>query len=89
MLKKETLIELSFTTLVVAMIVFPVPPTTIIGVALATNPKTGKYMNKTAYRVTNKGMSLVGLALKSPIVGLINGKARSAEARIQAGLVRL
>lgn len=89
MFNKNTMIEVTFTTFIVFMIFLPLPPSTIIGVALASNPKTGKYMNKTVYRYTNKTTGMIGLAIKAPIVALANGRQASANARLQAGLVRL
>lgn len=42
---KDLLIKIPFTAFIVAMIVLPLPPSTIIGLALASHPKTNRYMD--------------------------------------------
>ena len=86
---KKTVIEYAFTSFVIALIVLPLPPSTIIGIALATNPKTGKYMNKTAFKLTQKGTSLIAAAVVFPAKRIAAGKQIAAQSRIKSGIVRL
>lgn len=54
-------LRITFTAFVVALIVLPIPPSTIIGVALATNPKTGQYMDQRVYRGVQVAMTPFGV----------------------------
>lgn len=40
------LLKALFTAFTIALIVLPVPPTTIIGLAIIANPKTNKYLDQ-------------------------------------------
>jgi hypothetical protein len=86
---QTTMIQIAFTTLVVILIVFPIPPSTIIGVGLATHPKTGKYMNPFVYRMVQPIGWLVTLILVKPVAAtakaISTGRQMSAAARIASG----
>lgn len=88
-MSRQMMLEIAFTTFVVALILFPIPPSTIIGVALATNPKTGRYMNKTAYKVVRVTMRGAGSTIVYPAKQISTARQRSAKIRIEAGLYRL
>jgi len=64
----QRVIEIAFTAFVVILIVLPVPPSSIIGVALATNPKTGKYMNKRVYAGVEYIMSRLSIIIAAIII---------------------
>lgn len=81
--------EIAFTTFIVAMIVLPIPPSTIIGVALATHPKTGRYMNQRAFRIVQAGVRGAKATIVVPAKHLAVARERSAKQRIEAGIVRL
>lgn len=80
------ILKIFFTAFIVAMIVTPVPPTTIIGVALATNPKTGQYMDQRVYKAVMASMNAIGSFFKFFVVAIEGGRARSAETRIATGV---
>lgn len=80
------LLKIAFTAFIVVMIVTPVPPSTIIGVALATNPKTGQYMDQRVYRAVMFLMSAIGQASAAAILNVANARERSASTRIATGV---
>lgn len=86
---RQMMLEIAFTTFVVALILFPIPPSTIIGVALASHPKTGRYMNQTAYKAVRVVMRGVGSTVIYPTKQISIARQRSAKIRIEAGLHRL
>ena len=85
----EKIARIGYTTFIVFMIVLPLPPSTIIGIALATNPKTGKYMDQRVYRGVMTGMRGVKTAIVVPAAILANQRQISAANRIKAGTFRL
>lgn len=85
----EMMIEIAFTTFVVALIIFPIPPSTIIGVALAAHPKTGRFMNKRVYRIVQGTLGGVKAVVIYPAVKISQGREMSALTRIKAGTHRL
>lgn len=84
-----TALRFTFTAFIVTMIVLPIPPSTIIGVILATNPKTGKYMDQRVYKATMLVMSKLGQAFMMPVLILADRRMESAKIRIETGNVRL
>jgi hypothetical protein len=59
-----TIIKLIFTAFVIALIVLPIPPSTIIGLAIIANPKTNKHLDDRAIAVVMgvmKGFKLIAL----------------------------
>jgi len=88
-MNRSLLIEIVFTTFVVFLIVFPIPPSTIIGVALATNPRTGRYMNRYAYIAVKPIGWVVSMVLVFPVVATVraieNGRMTSGTVRVRSG----
>jgi hypothetical protein len=80
------LLKIAFTAFIVVMIVTPLPPSTIIGVALATNPKTGQYMDQRVYRAVMLLMSAIGKSTSAAIFSVANARERSATTRIATGV---
>jgi len=85
----QTVGRISFTTLVVLLIVLPLPPSTIVGVALASNKHTGKYMDQRTYRVVQKTMGHIFEGVRAFALSLAERRQVSAKIRIQQGTYRL
>jgi hypothetical protein len=85
----ETIVRITFTIFVVAMILLPLPPSTIIGVALATHPKTGKYMDQRAYRAVQSVMRAIKMAFVGPAMIIAERRMESARIRIETRTHRL
>jgi hypothetical protein len=85
----QTALRITFTVTIVILIVLPLPPSTIIGVALAANPKTGKYMNQKVYSVIQVIMGYTRTAITQPVFVLADRREISARNRIQTGTYRL
>lgn len=77
------------TAAVVVLIVTPVPPTTIIGLAIAANPKTNKYLDPFTIKVVNAAMKLLFSPVKVSVKKVATGRELSARNRIEKRIVRL
>jgi len=78
----KTTLRIAYTATIVMLIILPLPPSTIIGVMLATNKRTGKYMDQRVYRVVRVGMGYVGNTVMVPIRRVSKGREISARMRI-------
>ena len=79
----------AFTTVVVAMIFLPIPPTTIIGIAIANHPRTRKYMIPQAATASQATMRAIGSVFvwKFRVIGA--AKEKAASERLRTGRVYL
>lgn len=82
-------LKIMFTIFVVALIVLPLPPSTIIGLAIVSNKKTAKLMDQKSYDFI---MAVFGMS-KNVVVAasttVADAKTAAAKDRIKRGVVRL
>ena len=86
---QKKLFEIAFTTFVVVLIVAPIPPSTIVGIFLATHPKTSKFMNKKAHKTSMMICGVVVQSVKRPALAVGSAKEIAAKRRLAAGNVHL
>jgi len=82
-------VKITFTTFVVALIVLPLPPSTIIGLIIANHPKTNKYMVPQAVKASEVAVGVVIKAVTWKVNFLATGREKSAKTRIENRTVYL
>lgn len=77
--------HLFFTAFIVVMIVAPIPPSTIVGIALATNAKTGQLMHQPTYRAIMWLMNGIGTGTHAAIKRTLAGREKAITSKIARG----
>jgi len=85
----QTTMKFAATFVVVLLIVLPLPPSTIIGLAIVANPRTNRYLDPTTIKVTQFIMKGIFFPFKISVVTLIAAKENSANQRIKTNKVRM
>ena len=67
---KMTIIRIIFTIFVVGLIVLPIPPSTIIGVAIMSHPQTKKHMDSRVIAA----MTFGGYLFKETVIASMGGR---------------
>ena len=55
----HTALKLLFTKFVIVLIVLPIPPSTIIGLAIIANPKTNQYLDQRALKAMDATLGML------------------------------
>ena len=76
-------LKFAATATVVVLIVAPIPPSTIIGLAIVANKRTNKYLDDYTVGVTVKTMGVVGRAFGVVFQAEVNAKLNQVQARAQ------